>query len=273
MPYLIKAASDRAEQNRVTALFALADTLDPAAIAELRHRLTDDSEKVRFQAACFLTEFKDASGLGEMKKALERLHTPPESRLTADQDYERVQTAERLLASFERITGKSFGPVPREPGLSSDLSLAEASRLRYQELLDVWAAWWAWEPAASNSLARTQPRLVEIGERTPLDFLTLLRSWPFMTCEIGPVPSGWVQEEQLADLFKFLDAEEGCASVVTNGSPPVAVNKPNTVGREAGFMIRSFRTQPYPVPLNTAFTEQDKAESRQWWADYLKQKK
>ena len=94
-----------------------------------------------------------------------------------------------------------------------------------------------------------------------------------MTCEIGPVPSGWVKEEQLADLFKLLDSEEGCASVVTNGSPPVAVNKPNTVGREAGFMIRSFRTQRYPVPSNTAFTEQDKAELRQWWAEYLKQKK
>jgi hypothetical protein len=48
-------------QRRVNALFALADTLDPAAIADIRRQLTDDSEGVTFQAACFLAECQDAS--------------------------------------------------------------------------------------------------------------------------------------------------------------------------------------------------------------------
>lgn len=141
VPYLIKAAGDKVEVNRVTALFALADTIDPAAIAEIRHRLADESEEVRFNAACLLTEFQDASGLGEMKKALERFRSPTTSAFIVD-----LNTG-RLLASFERITGKSFGPMPMNPMLASDGRRAEESRRRYQELLEAWAAWWAWEPA------------------------------------------------------------------------------------------------------------------------------
>ena len=151
VPYLVKAANDPVEQNRVTALFALADTLDPAAIAEIRHRLTDESQEVRFQAACFLTEFQDASGLGELKKKLEQLRSSRGPSATADGNYSRMTAAERLLASFERLTGKSFGPVPMDPMLSSDSHVAEASARRYEELLDAWAAWWAWEPGATTN--------------------------------------------------------------------------------------------------------------------------
>jgi hypothetical protein len=55
--------TNRVSQSQVNALFALADTLDPAAIAEIRRRLTDDSEEVRFQAACFLAECRDDDGV------------------------------------------------------------------------------------------------------------------------------------------------------------------------------------------------------------------
>ena len=93
---------------------------------------------VRFTAACLLTEFKDASGLDEMKKALARFRGKPESAGPFD--------VEKLLASFERITGKSFGEIPANPSLSSDSGVVAASEKRYRELLDTWAAWWAWEP-------------------------------------------------------------------------------------------------------------------------------
>jgi hypothetical protein len=56
---------NRVTQRRVNALFALADTLDPAAIADIHRRLTGDSEGVTFQAACFLAECQDASELGQ----------------------------------------------------------------------------------------------------------------------------------------------------------------------------------------------------------------
>jgi HEAT repeat protein len=142
VPQLIKAAGDKAPRNRVVALFALADTLDPAAIAEIRRRLKDESAEVRFHAACFLTEYQDASGLSELKQMLTRLRSETESKVTDSFD------TERLLACFERITGKSFGPVPMNPGLSSDSRQAQELEQRSKQLLETWAAWWAWEPAA-----------------------------------------------------------------------------------------------------------------------------
>jgi HEAT repeat protein len=123
-------------------LFALADTLEPTAVAELRRRLSDDSDTVRFTAACLLTEFQDASGLAELKKALERMRS--QHPVAAGDSF----AVERLLASLERITGKSFGELPRlNPFLDSDSRRAQQSTQRYRELLDAWAAWWAWEPA------------------------------------------------------------------------------------------------------------------------------
>lgn len=269
VPFLIKAASDKSEQNRVSALFALADTLDPAAVAEIRRRLQDESSDVRFRAACFLTEFQDASGLGELKQALKRF------RSAAATDWSSEWNTEPLLASFERITGKSFGSVPMNPGLSSDSRVAEQSRRKHKELLDTWAAWWAWEPSTSRATTRRRAvELVEIKDMKPLEFLSYLEKSPAVCCEIARVPDGWVKADQLADLFKHLDSDQECASVVATGwSPHVAVSKPSTVGREAAFLIQSFRTQRYPAPLGSMLTEQDKTELRQWWAQYSRSKK
>jgi hypothetical protein len=141
VPHLARAAaSDEDEWNRKFALYALADTLDPAAVVAIRERLKDKAESVRFLAACLLTEFKDAAGLDEMKKGLSRLRARPDAVSSFD--------TELLLASFERITGKSFGPIPPNPLILSDLKAIAASEKQYAELLDAWAAWWDWKPPA-----------------------------------------------------------------------------------------------------------------------------
>jgi hypothetical protein len=140
VPHLVKAAGDEAELNRVTALMALADTLDPAAVTAIRARLKDKSQTVRFHAACLLTEFKDASGLDEMKDALKRFR--------GDRRAPGPFDVERLLASFERLTGKGFGPIPANPFISSDTRVIQASEARYREMLDTWAAWWDCQPPA-----------------------------------------------------------------------------------------------------------------------------
>jgi hypothetical protein len=140
VPHLVKAAGDKVEANRLAALHALADTLDPAAVAALRAALKDDSDAVRLLAACLLTESQDAAGLAEMKGALARFRAKPKAA--------RPFEVERLLASFQRLTGKSFGDIPlyRSPELASDGRTAAASEKKFRELLDAWAAWWAWEP-------------------------------------------------------------------------------------------------------------------------------
>jgi HEAT repeat protein len=145
VPYLVSAANDEVEINRISALYALADTRDPLALSELRNRLKDRSEKVRFHAACFLTEYQDASGLPEMRDALVRLR-----QTTCKDGFDYYRQAEMLLASFERIIRKSFGEIPLNPSLCSDTREISRIKEHYDYLLETWDEWWAWEPKAKE---------------------------------------------------------------------------------------------------------------------------
>ena len=145
VPYLVKAADDDVEANRVCALYALADSRDPSAVVELRNRLTDPNAKVRFYAACFLTEYQDASGLDVMLETLDRLcATNPEDNPEEDFDY--YTNAEQLLASFERLTGKSLGQIPMNPTLLGSSTSIEYASERFESLLATWSQWWSWQP-------------------------------------------------------------------------------------------------------------------------------
>ena len=144
LPFLISAAGDKVEGNRIAALYALADTRNPLAVSSLRNKLKDSSERVRSLAACFLTEYQDATGLPEMRNALDRLRSINPQYLALDLSY--YYEAERLLSSFERIIGKSFGRIPLNPILCSDTRQIQNIKKQYNILLDTWAEWWAWEP-------------------------------------------------------------------------------------------------------------------------------
>ncbi len=145
VPYLISAANDKTEVVRLSALYGLADSRDPAAVTELRNRLKDTSWEVRFYAACFLTEYQDASGLPEMRKALSRFIGGKRDSA----DFEYYGQVEMLLASFERITGKSFGEIPLNPDLSGDIDFADGTprgAKQYSALLRNWEVWWNSQP-------------------------------------------------------------------------------------------------------------------------------
>ena len=137
VPYLVEAANDVTERVRVSALYALADSRHVAAVAAIRNRLDDRSARVRLYAACFLTEYRDASGLPEMRKALTRF------KKTASEPGIDYTQLEMLLASFERITGKTFGEIPMNPSL---VSWDQGEEQRYKKLVDTWHAWWIWQP-------------------------------------------------------------------------------------------------------------------------------
>jgi HEAT repeat protein len=145
VPYLVSAADDKVEINRISALYALAGTRDPLAVMGLRNRLKDSSEKVRFFAACFLTEYQDVSGLPEMRDTLVHLR-----QTNYKDDFDYYLQAEMLLASFERIVGKSFGEIPLNPSLCSDTREILRIQEHYNTLLKTWAEWWAWEPKAKE---------------------------------------------------------------------------------------------------------------------------
>ncbi len=141
VPTLIKAADDVEPLNRLQCMYALADTLDPAAVVRLQSALKDSDENVRLAAACLLTEFNDNRGLPELKAALAR-----QRAAIAKSDPKRFMNAGRLIASFDRITGKSFGVVPMNPMLSSDSRQAVKLEAEHDRLIEVWAQWWEWQP-------------------------------------------------------------------------------------------------------------------------------
>jgi HEAT repeat protein len=140
VPVLIKAADDKDENVRMFATYALADTLDPQAVETLREKLKDPSEKVRLAAACLLTEFHDASGLDELKAALNRCQG-------LSDEWDKYTDGERVLASLARITGKNFGDIPTNPHIMSDTRKMGPAKEQYQKLFDTWIAWWDWKPA------------------------------------------------------------------------------------------------------------------------------
>jgi hypothetical protein len=142
VPHLLKAADDPDETVRLFAVYALADTLDPAAQEKLRERLKDNSAKVRLAAACLLTEFHDASGLDELKAAVKHCQT-------SSDEFEKYFDGEKVLASLARITGKDFGKIPMNPTLLSDSRKFAPTKEQYQKLFDTWVAWWDWTPPAN----------------------------------------------------------------------------------------------------------------------------
>jgi hypothetical protein len=135
VPALITAANDAAEQVRVGALYALADTLDSRSAQEIRKHLDDASREVRLHAACFLTEFQDPSGVPELTRGLERLRNSDPKK-----DFRFYFEAESILAGLERITSKSFGEIPMNPGLFSLTTGARNAEAQYAKLV---GDWWA----------------------------------------------------------------------------------------------------------------------------------
>lgn len=137
VPYLVAAADDEDAGVRVQAMYALADTHDPAAHAKLREALGDENQNVRFLAACFLTEFDDDAGLGELRLACERLRTG------GKQEMGYHATAQHLFASLERITGEHLGDIPPDPLILSVYPPPEDLGQRFESLLDAWSEWLA----------------------------------------------------------------------------------------------------------------------------------
>jgi hypothetical protein len=130
VPHLIKASADSDATVRMSAIYALADAKSDEAVRRLRACLMDPDAKNQLKAACFLTEFGDHTGADIIKASLPRLRDP-ENGL-------RFLDAGMVIASLERITKKSFGPIPAPPEIFSNSEQAEAAKRQFEELLAKW---------------------------------------------------------------------------------------------------------------------------------------
>lgn len=136
VPHLLRAADDRDADVRRNALWALADTREPEAAAEIRRHLEDPDDALRLLAACLLTEFGDDAGLEVLGAALQRA-AGGESETEATPF--RVQ---HLLASLARVTQDNPGPPPMDPMLASSMARAAELQAELDDLLVAWVVWW-----------------------------------------------------------------------------------------------------------------------------------
>jgi hypothetical protein len=132
--------------TRAIARAGNADALEPSralAVAALRDRLAkDDSALVRGTAACCLTEFGDLSGEAELRRAV------LDAAAHGDRLGPGAWSLEALAPAVERVSGRSFGPVPLRPELSSDSRAVPRLRQERAAYLQKLAAWAKEAPAA-----------------------------------------------------------------------------------------------------------------------------
>ncbi|OGF48902.1 MAG: hypothetical protein A2231_10450 [Candidatus Firestonebacteria bacterium RIFOXYA2_FULL_40_8] len=122
----------------------------------------------------------------------------------------------------------------------------------------------------------------DFKNKTPLEFLEFLKqiaknnrdkAGSYTVGQHG----GWIKEEHIPKLIEILDSTEPCANVCSYLSSYLEM-KSSTIGHEAAFLIKGFRKGTYPPELNSlrnrspGVTEKEKAEIKQWWAEYKKKK-
>jgi hypothetical protein len=129
MPYLASKVAPGARKT---------DPLAVSAVSMLQGRLKDDeSSQVRFEAACALAEFDNFSGKEELKNAIPAMHSFAGPALG------------RAVSAIEKISGKTFGPVPLDPILVSDTSTIPTLLDQRQALLNKLAKWAREDTAAA----------------------------------------------------------------------------------------------------------------------------
>lgn len=148
-PYLLKASHDNETSVRQLALFALADSRDPAAVIRLKQAMNDPDPRTALLAAALLAEFDDPAALGKLKESIIEIS---KSRF----DVSRFTDAAQVIAGLERLTGQSLGSIPMAPGLSSG-SQVEKIRLEvtFNELINKWAEWATKNPTTAPADTQT----------------------------------------------------------------------------------------------------------------------
>lgn len=152
-PELVKAAQDKDKWVRMTAIHAIADSRNPAAVSALRERLKDAAPEVQFRAACLLAEFGDDAGLEVIGRRLQQLK--------ADGNRDAVgyyPDAAMLAAALMRLSGQDFGKIPMNPHLCSDTREIPRLKLQYDDLIQACSKWWAQhQPDRSASVDAGKP--------------------------------------------------------------------------------------------------------------------
>jgi hypothetical protein len=126
-------------------------------------------------------------------------------------------------------------------------------------------------PAGEEPEPALEPELaVDWTATSPLVFLERLKEQAQGVVVLWKqAPEDWVKEEHARELIRLVDSEAPAAAVLASKSSRVDLDACSTVGREALFLLASFREKAsYPPRLSsTHHFKADAAEYRRWWRE------
>jgi len=123
-------------------------------------------------------------------------------------------------------------------------------------------------PLQAEDLSKYDPPQLAVMD--PLQFLDYLKTSdePMGVVTISQPKRGWIKPHHIPKLIALLDSKEPCAPVVDVHSS--SFPRRSTIGKEAAFMIASFRDGMYPSALSAgAARAATPDELRAWWDEQL----
>lgn len=108
---------------------------------------------------------------------------------------------------------------------------------------------------------------------TPIDFLNDLRLHPSEPLMVMNTPDNWITYNDAEHLIQFVTIDEPATPVISPLSSCWLPNQTSTVGNEALFLLKGYRTGFYPPDLSSlqVFTT-NRTETKAWWEQYGKYK-
>ena len=101
---------------------------------------------------------------------------------------------------------------------------------------------------------------------TPVDFLDDLRTHPHQPVMVLDVPEGWITSRDAELLMQEIDSTEPAAPVVSPLSSYWPFNQTSTVGNEALFLLKGYRTGKYPPALcSLHYFNLESTAAKVWW--------
>lgn len=124
---------------------------------------------------------------------------------------------------------------------------------------------------ATASFSEDSPlisREFDWSEISPLEFLSILKyqegSVLFLHYSDHP-PEGWIKEEHVKELMRFVDSNEPAAPVLSKKGIKLPIYT-SSVGNEAMYLIEGYRSKEYPPRLcSVYYFEPDREEYKSWW--------
>jgi len=110
--------------------------------------------------------------------------------------------------------------------------------------------------------------LADLGGRSPVEFLEILKEKKFNQYTIKPIKN-WISKKDVLSLLALINSKDACSPVASYYSSYYNTQK-STVGQEALFMLEGFRKGEYPPALNSGISDAGKEALVRWCREQIR---